>query len=556
MTIKRRLILGLGGISVLLIAVGCAATWTVLALKTQITEEIAKNRLVLGLAEDMKILALEHRRFEKDTFLNAGDEGKQGDYLEKFSTVSEQLRTLMQRMAPLLVGDHAAMSTDLRAAEEGYALYRSGFLGLAKQSIEDKSMTAQVANAKMHPLKAHIYAFENHVDAIVQGSRKGMQTAMDIAAATASSRLVVIVVLFVVIAGVAILVGIGTTLVISRGVTSIQREIAPIVAGDLTRRIQYSGKDELGAIATSINEMTTAMHNGVKQIAEAVKQTESAATELSAISTQIASNTEETTAQASTVASAATQSSASTDHIAHATQSMSASMSTVAAAVEEMSASIGEVSRNCQDESQIAGEAETKTRETRERMERLGQAAQQIGRVVEVISRIAAQTNLLALNATIEAASAGQAGKGFAVVAGEVKDLARQTAHATAEIRIHIEEMQSSTVSALEGMQGIGTVIERLHAVSQSIAGTIEQQSNAVDEIATNIAGTSSSAAEIASNVSQSAAGVREISGTIEILTQASRDTASGVAQVRLSAESLASMSASLRGLVNKYTLV
>jgi hypothetical protein len=54
-------------------------------------------------------------------------------------------------------------------------------------------------------------------------------------------------------------------------------------------------------------------------------------------------------------------------------------------------------------------------------MERLGQAAQQIGKVVDAISRIAAQTNLLALNATIEAASAVQSGKGFAVVAGEVK---------------------------------------------------------------------------------------------------------------------------------------
>jgi methyl-accepting chemotaxis protein len=554
-TIKNRLVLGIGGISVLLLALGSVATWTVLALKTQITEEIAKNKLVLGLAEDMKILALEHRRFEKDTFLNAGDSATQEAYLEKFKTASEQLQSLMQKMAPLLVGNHEGMGMDLRAAEEGYHLYRSGFLGLTKEAIADKSMTAQMANAKMHPLKANIYAFESHVDAIVHGSRKSMETAMGAAAAMASSRLVIIIVLFIAIAAVAILVGISTTVVISRGVSSIQGEIAPIVAGDLTRRVQYSGQDELGAIAKSINELTAAMHDGVKQIDVAVKQTEAAATELSAISTQIASNTEETTAQTVSVASAATQSSTSTDAIAQATQKMSANMSTVAAAVEEMSSSIGEVSRNCQEESQIAGEAEAKTRETRERMERLGQAAQQIGKVVEVIARIAAQTNLLALNATIEAASAGQAGKGFAVVAGEVKDLARQTAQATVEIRSHIDEMQSSTASALEGMHGIGAVIERLHGVSQAIAGAIEQQSAAVNEIASNVAGTSSSATEVANNVGQSAAGVREISQTIESLSEAARDTASGVAQIRLSAESLATMSASLRSLVNKYTL-
>jgi methyl-accepting chemotaxis protein len=140
--------------------------------------------------------------------------------------------------------------------------------------------------------------------------------------------------------------------------------------------------------------------------------------------------------------------------------------------------------------------------------------------VVDVIARIAAQTNLLALNANIEAASAGKAGKGFAVVAGEVKELARQTAQATAEIRTHIEEMQSSTASALDGMQGIGSVIDRLHGVSQSIAGAIEQQSAAVNDIASNVSGTSSSATEVANNVTHSAAGVREISQTIESLSR------------------------------------
>jgi methyl-accepting chemotaxis protein len=539
----------------LLIALGGAATWTVLGLKTQITVEIAKNKTVLGLASDMKILALEHRRFEKDTFLNAGNPTKQAEYLEKFTKSAAKIRTLMESLEPLLVGEQKGMGSDLRAAKEGYSLYLGGFLQLAKESIADKSMSAQAANAKMHPLKEHIYAFENHVDAIVQGSKKGMEETMATASAVASSRLGIIVVLFIAIAVIAVTVGIGTTMVISRGVLSIQRETAPIVAGDLTRRVQYSGKDELGSIATSINEITAAMHGGVKQIAEAVMQTEAAARDLSAISTQIAANSEETTVQAATVASAATQSSTSTDNIAQATQKMSANLSAVAVAAEEMSSSITEVSRHFSEESKITSEAEEKTRATRERMERLGQAAQQIGKVVDAISRIAAQTNLLALNATIEAASAGQSGKGFAVVAGEVKELARQSANATAEIRTHIEEMQASTASALEGMQAIGSVIEKLNGVSQSTADALEQQSSTMNEIASNIASTSSSASEIASNVSQSAAGVHEISGTIESVSQASRDTASGVAQVRLSAESLATMSASLRSLVHQYTL-
>jgi len=123
------------------------------------------------------------------------------EYLEKFDSASQHLRGVIERMLPLLVGDHAPLVANLRAAEERYALYRTGFLSLAKESIADKSMTAQAANQKMHPLKANIYAFESHVDTIVQESRKAMEGTMAAASALASSRLIIIVVLFIAIAG-------------------------------------------------------------------------------------------------------------------------------------------------------------------------------------------------------------------------------------------------------------------------------------------------------------------------------------------------------------------
>jgi len=69
------------------------------------------------------------------------------------------------------------------------------------------------------------------------------------------------------------------------------------------------------------------------------------------------------------------------------------------------------------------------------RVDELGVAATEISKVTEVITEISEQTNLLALNATIEAARAGEAGKGFAVVANEIKELAKQTAEATLDIR-------------------------------------------------------------------------------------------------------------------------
>ena len=90
----------------------------------------------------------------------------------------------------------------------------------------------------------------------------------------------------------------------------------------------------------------------------------------------------------------------------------------------------------------MADEAAQLVQNTNQEISQLGRTADGIGQVIEVIQDIAEQTKLLALNATIEAARAGDAGKGFAVVATEVKELARQTAEATDDIRQRVEGIQ------------------------------------------------------------------------------------------------------------------
>jgi methyl-accepting chemotaxis protein len=555
MTIKARLYTGIGGVLGLLLLLGALSLWTILGLKGRIMEELATHAHLQDLALEAKSVVLEHRRYEKDLFLNTGDAAKQREYLAKFAAMADQLRATLAELKDLVTGEHEDLAANAATAIQAYATYRRGFLAIAEESIAGSIPSAAAGNQRMGPLKPAIHSVESAMDAIAIKGRALMQEALHNAAQLAASRTWIIEAMFVLIAGLAFLAGGRTILVITRGVGGIKHGLSPIIAGDLTKRVAYDGPDELGDIARAVNSLAQAMHEGVSRIADMSRTIGQAVRALTGTADRIATNTAASTAQAEQVAVAARQASGNTEAISGAVGTMSGNLGTIAAAVEEMSVSIAEVSRSCQQESATASEAEASAQTTRGHLERLDQAAREVGKIVDVISRIAAQTNLLALNATIEAASAGMAGKGFAVVAGEVKELARQTAGATAEIQGQIEEMQKSTALVLDGMAGIGATISQLHENSQGIVTAMEQQTAAMAEIARNVAGTSAASSEIAGSVSQAASGVTEISHTIESLGHATLDSARGVAEVNASANDLSAQAASLETLVARYTL-
>jgi methyl-accepting chemotaxis protein len=116
----------------------------------------------------------------------------------------------------------------------------------------------------------------------------------------------------------------------------------------------------------------------------------------------------------------------------------------VAAGSEEMSASIREISETMSKSRQTATMATDRVAAADAQAQRLNDAAQAMGGIVELIGNITGQINLLALNATIESARAGEAGRGFAVVASEVKNLANQAKGATDTIS---KEIEASTAS-------------------------------------------------------------------------------------------------------------
>ena len=175
------------------------------------------------------------------------------------------------------------------------------------------------------------------------------------------------------------------------------------------------------------------------------------------------------------------------DALSRSAEDITEGVKNVAAATEEMSASISEISINAQSAASIADEGVQAASAADRRINELGRSSSQIGEVIKVITSIAQQTNLLALNATIEAARAGEAGRGFAVVANEVKELAKQTAQATGSISQTIEKIQGDTGHAVESIQQISGIIDRIHEIQSSIATAVEEQTATTSEIARTV---------------------------------------------------------------------
>lgn len=148
---------------------------------------------------------------------------------------------------------------------------------------------------------------------------------------------------------------------------------------------------------------------------------------------------------------------------------------------DELNAAIAEVAESIMRGDKMARETVQLAVDSRQTVEELDEATQQIGDFVRVITELAEQTNLLALNATIESARAGEHGKGFAVVASEIKQLASQTNTSATQITERVGQIQLRTRTAVDAINRISSSIEQLGGVTSSVAAAVEEQRASTD---------------------------------------------------------------------------
>ncbi len=353
-----------------------------------------------------------------------------------------------------------------------------------------------------------------------------------------------------------------TILVVFLIVRSITQPIAKSVEfakmmskGDFTQTLYIEQKHEIGTLAKAMNDMVSNIGGMFKDIAASVKTLSTSSKDLSNISSHISSGANQTFNKSNTVASATQEMSSNMDAVSSAMENASTNVNMVVASVEEMTSTINEIAQNSGKARSVTSEAVSDTQDASESINELGKAAQDIGKVTEAITEISEQTNLLALNATIEAARAGEAGKGFAVVANEIKELARQTADATEEIRGKVKGIQNSTAGTVTKIGHISKAINDVNDIVDTIATAVEEQSVTTKEIAGNMAQTSQGIQEVNENISQNANVAGDIVIDISDVNKSTEEISRSSSQVKTSADELAGLAVGLKEMVEKFKI-
>ncbi|NIA18990.1 MAG: HAMP domain-containing protein [Xanthomonadaceae bacterium] len=407
--------------------------------------------------------------------------------------------------------------------------------------LQDLMETVKTMDTSLEDLGAMV---DKEMQAAVAGSKKTASSALWLVAVMVAGAVVLALILGIFITR-------GITGPLNRGV-----EFAEAMAtGDFTTELHVKQQDETGILADALNRMQENLKSMTRDIMDGVETMASSSTELNAISGQLATGADNTAGKANNVATAAEEMNANMGSVAAAMEEASVNVNTVASGSEEMSATVAEIAKNAENAREIVGRSVVQGKSAASKIDELGQAAREIGKVTETINAISSQTNLLALNATIEAARAGEAGKGFAVVANEIKDLAQQTAAATGEIAAKIKGIQDSTGATVTEINEIARINDEVDGIVTTIATAVEQQAATTQEIAENIAQTSQGITEVNENVAQTTEVSGAIAKDIADVNESASEMSNSSAQVRQSAEELSQVAEKLKELMGQFTV-
>ncbi len=316
---------------------------------------------------------------------------------------------------------------------------------------------------------------------------------------------------------------------IQRELITLLSDVEGAVNGDLTVRAQISA-GEIGIVADFFNAIVESLRDVVSQVKIATGQ----------VSTSVNTNND----SIRLLAGDATLQAKQLDEALQSVEQMTESIQQVASNARQAADASNEAAQTAETGSLAIAQSASSilqlrqtVAETTKKVKRLGEASQQISKVVVLIDQIALKTNMLAVNASIEAARAGEEGRGFAVVAEEVGALAAQSATATKEIARIVETIQQETTEVVESMEASTLqVVEGTNKVEDArkslvqiveVAKKVNELFQGISIATTSQVATSQSVKLVMENLSTQSQKSSETSREVAIALQETADVAS-----------------------------
>ncbi|WP_244905536.1 methyl-accepting chemotaxis protein [Paenibacillus physcomitrellae] len=348
--------------------------------------------------------------------------------------------------------------------------------------------------------------------------------------ADAKSILVTTFIAAVVVALIAILIGVWMVRMIGRPLSIMNRLMQQGANGELNVRMKHTGRDEIGQLSASFNQMMEQITTLVTHANSSAVEVLGTASELAEASRKTAISAREIAVATEEIAKGASSLAVEAERGSDLTENIGTQVSEVIASNREMQESAREVENASELGTQYLQGLTERTNATGEMTRALGErvnalhtSTASVRKVLEVMQNITQQTNILSLNATIEAARAGAAGRGFMVVADEIRQLAeqsRQSITMVGQITDEIQQEMNETVKALEEVNPMfKQQIESVNETREIFVSVQEQMENFVtklDGVTKSIEGLSQSQHILSEAMTNVSAVAEESSATSE----------------------------------------
>lgn len=294
--------------------------------------------------------------------------------------------------------------------------------------------------------------------------------------------------------------------------------------GDLTQRIDINSKDEVGDLATEVNNFIGNLRDIISGVLSSSNEIGHMAEELTGTVSSLNYEIEEISSTTEELSAGLEESNATTEEINSVSQEVEQVTADIARKAEDGASNSYEISKRAESVKNMAVLASKNANEVYEKSnQRLlkamkdAKAVENINVLAESILGITNQTNLLALNAAIEAARAGQAGRGFAVVADEIRKLAEESKESANQIQevtgVIVEAVRFLSESASEILGFIDGQVKKDYDKLVEVAEQYKDDADFVTNMSTDL---SASAEELSASLQNIVHSISEISKATE----------------------------------------